>query len=269
MSSSSDFFEDKKIQIIDTISNKQYTVLQKIVYNDEICILKIIKPVKNIDFLPRLLQDYRFVKNVFPNIDFKSKTLNLENVSKILFDNEVKTHQLAEDLAPKIYDYFYKNDKTGIIIMEKIDITLEETIKILNQKNPELIICLLPKFIKVYDKLSKLIHHSDLHTENIMLKLDGPNYNIKIIDYGLSFKNDNGKYDDIYFFYLNLQELFDDELDIDKNISKKCLKLIYDYYNLSRYSDVILNPSEENINIDFINLQEIEITKILKNNLSK
>jgi len=181
-------------------------------------------------FMPVLIELYTFLKNYIVqkysiyqfrkliksqpldiNDVTNDKKLIVKEIDSPLYSNEIKKEVYALidfyqlGLSPKLIDVFGCKNKT-YIIMQSMDTTVY---KYLNDRRKDM--TSLREFLQLYKNImdqikSKIkianqqnLYHNDLHTDNIMLKLD-PNdktkiTDMKIIDFGLSsyYKNKNNK----------------------------------------------------------------------------
>jgi serine/threonine protein kinase len=108
----------------------------------------------------------------------------------------------------------YVGKYVGIIIMEKLTITLESLeSRILELEDKDVAIRIVNiikgKFLRVISKLHELGYvHGDIHEGNIMLKMDTSNlvenlskgkYELRLIDFGMMEKNEGEMFDEMAF----------------------------------------------------------------------
>lgn len=97
-------------------------------------------------------------------------------------------------LSPKIHEVWRciknKKDIATIIIMDKLDITLEDFLK--DEKNKKFVNEIIDKVFSLLDNLHKIkIIHNDTHLQNFMIKIDKEEIKLFIIDFGKSEKTNS------------------------------------------------------------------------------
>ena len=158
-----------------------------------------------------------------------------KHIHKNYNEEELKIQKLVSKsgLAPKIFDDWrceHENEDEGtdgegkeghVIIMEKMDMTLNEAVDKVLEEDPSLV-SLISLIIEPYKKLSKIVCHSDLHLNNIMLNVYSSTIDVKFIDFGKSTV-DTGECYDIIDLYRDLQG----KVNTHKNDIKDALYLLY------------------------------------------
>ena len=144
-------------------------------------------------------------------VKFIAISEQLNNLRYIDYRNEIEISKVAGDhgISPKIYDsYVCVNNKDsscyGVIYMEYIKgLTLSDFLyKYYSKENVLIIRRLLEEKINKLHNLGIL--HSDLHSDNVMVVMDGSNIkDVVIIDFGFS------QYIKDYIYHRNHQKLND------------------------------------------------------------
>jgi len=163
------------------------------------------------------------------HIDFK--VYNNKSYIESTFNDEVRTQMIMDNLilAPKVHDY-WSCSHGGMIIMDRLDMTLHEAIYRLYRLKPIMIYALIKEFISgIFVMNSMKICHDDIHLENVMLKVKNDRdlqmgeYTLMFIDFGVSYmitekrpRCNDGK--DIYY---GLYDFWLDEFSTNQNTRNK------------------------------------------------